>query len=198
MTSRQEAEIKFGTSGWRAVIGEGFTLHNVRRLCQALANEITRQGLEKQGVIVGYDRRKGSFIDRDAVVEKFGVEPASIPDWLALVGDAADGFPGSGMPRLVSSWYNVPAVRFVATVDDPAHPGTLTSRLLDDAAAKTPPELIEADLARLDWDAVVDAAGGRPVLAVLGDMIGRAERASVRSPLRYFGGFLVAIARKRR
>ena len=44
--------------------------------------------------IVGYDRRKGAFIDRDAVVEKFGVEPASIPDWLALVGDAADGLPG--------------------------------------------------------------------------------------------------------
>lgn len=44
--------------------------------------------------IVGYDRRKGSFIDRDAVVEKFGVEPDSIPDWLALVGDAADGLPG--------------------------------------------------------------------------------------------------------
>ena len=44
--------------------------------------------------IVGYDRRKGSFINRDAVVEKFGVEPDSIPDWLALVGDAADGLPG--------------------------------------------------------------------------------------------------------
>ena len=44
--------------------------------------------------IVGYDRRKGAFIDRDVVVDKFGVEPASIPDWLALVGDAADGLPG--------------------------------------------------------------------------------------------------------
>ncbi len=44
--------------------------------------------------IVGYDRRKGAFIDRDAVVDKFGVEPGSIPDWLALVGDAADGLPG--------------------------------------------------------------------------------------------------------
>lgn len=44
--------------------------------------------------IRGYDRRKGSFIDRDAVVEKFGVEPASIPDWLGLVGDAADALPG--------------------------------------------------------------------------------------------------------
>jgi len=44
--------------------------------------------------IVGYDRRRGVFIDREAVVEKFGVEPSSIPDWLALVGDAADGLPG--------------------------------------------------------------------------------------------------------
>jgi len=44
--------------------------------------------------IVGYDRRKGAFVDRDAVVEKFGVEPESIPDWLGLVGDAADGLPG--------------------------------------------------------------------------------------------------------
>jgi 5'-3' exonuclease len=44
--------------------------------------------------IVGYDRRKGAFIDREGVVEKFGVEPESIPDWLGLVGDAADGLPG--------------------------------------------------------------------------------------------------------
>ena len=44
--------------------------------------------------IVGYDRRKGAFIDREGVIEKFGVEPESIPDWLGLVGDAADGLPG--------------------------------------------------------------------------------------------------------
>jgi 5'-3' exonuclease len=44
--------------------------------------------------IRGFNRREGVFIDRDAVVEKFGVEPASIPDWLGLVGDSADGFPG--------------------------------------------------------------------------------------------------------
>ena len=44
--------------------------------------------------IVGYDRRKGEFVDREAVLAKFGVEPESIPDWLALVGDAADGLPG--------------------------------------------------------------------------------------------------------
>jgi phosphomannomutase/CTP:molybdopterin cytidylyltransferase MocA len=56
---RQEEEDKvaFGTGGWRAVIGEGFTMHNVRRLSQALANEIVRKGKEKHGVIIGYDRR---------------------------------------------------------------------------------------------------------------------------------------------
>jgi 5'-3' exonuclease len=36
-------------------------------------------------------------VDESAVVEKFGVPPASIPDWLALVGDTSDGFPG--VPR---------------------------------------------------------------------------------------------------
>ena len=40
------------------------------------------------------DRRQGKWMDEAAVREKFGVEPASIPDWLALVGDSADGFPG--------------------------------------------------------------------------------------------------------
>jgi alpha-D-glucose phosphate-specific phosphoglucomutase len=53
----EESEIRFGTGGWRAIIGEGFTMRNVRRLCQALANRLTRQDLEKQGVLIGYDRR---------------------------------------------------------------------------------------------------------------------------------------------
>ena len=44
--------------------------------------------------IVSWDRRRNIFIDEAGVVEKFGVRPPSIPDWLGLVGDAADGFPG--------------------------------------------------------------------------------------------------------
>jgi 5'-3' exonuclease len=44
--------------------------------------------------IVGYDRRKGVFIDAEGTREKFGVSPESIPDYLALVGDTADGIPG--------------------------------------------------------------------------------------------------------
>ena len=44
--------------------------------------------------IVQFDRRKRAVRDEAGVIEKFGVEPASIPDYLALVGDAADGYPG--------------------------------------------------------------------------------------------------------
>jgi 5'-3' exonuclease len=46
------------------------------------------------GKIFQLDRRKGLEIDRVGVIEKFGVPPESIPDYLALVGDSADGFPG--------------------------------------------------------------------------------------------------------
>jgi len=44
--------------------------------------------------IAQLDRRHGKRLDEAAVREKFGVAPSSIPDWLALVGDSADGFPG--------------------------------------------------------------------------------------------------------
>jgi 5'-3' exonuclease len=44
--------------------------------------------------VVQLDRRKGAMIDAAGVEERFGVPPASIPDYLALVGDSADGFPG--------------------------------------------------------------------------------------------------------
>ena len=44
--------------------------------------------------IVCWDRRREIVIDEAGVVEKYGVRPASIPDWLALVGDSADGYPG--------------------------------------------------------------------------------------------------------
>ncbi len=46
------------------------------------------------GKVVQLDRRKEQLIDAAGVRAKFGVDPASIPDWLALVGDSADGFPG--------------------------------------------------------------------------------------------------------
>ena len=47
--------------------------------------------------VVCLDRRKAIVYDDAGVVEKFGVEPASIPDYLGLMGDSADGIPG--IPR---------------------------------------------------------------------------------------------------
>jgi 5'-3' exonuclease len=44
--------------------------------------------------VVQFDRRAGALRDDAAVLAKFGVPPGSIPDYLALVGDTADGFPG--------------------------------------------------------------------------------------------------------
>ena len=47
--------------------------------------------------VVCLDRLRRRVLDEAGVIEKFGVPPASIPDWLALVGDSADGYPG--VPR---------------------------------------------------------------------------------------------------
>lgn len=69
--------------------------------------------------VVQFDRRKRLVIDADGVHEKFGVWPVSIPDWLALVGDSADGFPG------IAGWGKQSA----ATVLD--HYGHLESIPLD-------------------------------------------------------------------
>jgi len=44
--------------------------------------------------VVCWDRRREITLDEKGVVEKFGVKPESIPDYLALVGDSADGYPG--------------------------------------------------------------------------------------------------------
>jgi phosphomannomutase len=60
-----DTKIVFGTGGWRAVIGEGYTMANVRRLCQAIANETIRQELDSQPIVVGGDRR---FLSRDSAI----------------------------------------------------------------------------------------------------------------------------------
>jgi 5'-3' exonuclease len=51
----------------------------------------------RDGRIVCFDRMRRKMIDEAGVVQKFGVPPASIADWLALVGDSSDGYPG--VPR---------------------------------------------------------------------------------------------------
>jgi 5'-3' exonuclease len=51
----------------------------------------------KGNEIVCFDSRKGMYLDASGVVDKFGVPPKSIPDYLGLAGDSADGIPG--VPR---------------------------------------------------------------------------------------------------
>ena len=77
----EENIIQFGTGGWRAVIGEGFTLHNVRRLSQALAGRLLRTGQEESGVLIGYDRRFLSNSAAEAAAEVFAGNnvPVTLP-----------------------------------------------------------------------------------------------------------------------
>ena len=46
------------------------------------------------GRVLQFDRRNNKILHVPDVIEKYGVPPESIPDWLGLVGDSADGFPG--------------------------------------------------------------------------------------------------------
>src|SRR6266566_9775944 len=57
--------------------------------------------------IVQLNRRTHSILDETAIVKKFGVSPHSIPDYLSLVGDSADGYsglPGWAQNRLLQCW----------------------------------------------------------------------------------------------
>ena len=57
--------IEFGTGGWRAIIGDGFTKANIRRVAAALARRMHAEGVEKDGFCIGYDRR---FLSREAAI----------------------------------------------------------------------------------------------------------------------------------
>jgi len=66
----------------------------VERVLGCSPDKDLAQCVTDDGRILQFDRRLEILYDRAGVVEKFGVPPAAIPDWLALVGDAADGIPG--------------------------------------------------------------------------------------------------------
>ena len=57
--------IQFGTGGWRAVIGDGFTRANIQRVALALARRMKREGVQEQGLCIGYDRR---FLSRESAI----------------------------------------------------------------------------------------------------------------------------------
>lgn len=56
--------IKFGTGGWRGIIGEDFTKVNIRKLSKALAVKMKNEGVTENGIVLGYDRR---FLSKEAM-----------------------------------------------------------------------------------------------------------------------------------
>lgn len=56
--------IKFGTGGWRAIIGDDFTKENIRLLAQAMVNKMKNEGNTEPGIVMGYDRR---FLSKEAM-----------------------------------------------------------------------------------------------------------------------------------
>jgi 5'-3' exonuclease len=76
---------------------------NVERVCIWTVDKDLAQCVRDDRV-VQMDRRANKMIDAKGVRLKFGVEPALIPDFLALVGDAADGYPGiPGIGRVTAA-----------------------------------------------------------------------------------------------
>jgi len=66
----------------------------VRQVLICTPDKDLGQCVTDDGRIIQFDRRQRKRFDVAAVTQKFGVPPASIPDYLGLVGDTADGFPG--------------------------------------------------------------------------------------------------------
>ena len=57
--------IKFGTGGFRAIIGEDFTKDNVQQLARAVARKMKAENVENRTMVVGYDRR---FLSKEATM----------------------------------------------------------------------------------------------------------------------------------
>jgi len=141
--------------------------------------------------VVQLDRRKGVVFDADGVREKFGVSPASIPDYLALVGDSADGFPGlpgwgaksaaavlaryerlEDIPASGADWdVNVRGgAKLALTLRDQLELALLFRRI---ATVETDAPTVES-VAELEW------RGPRPEMAAMGEQLdapGLVERA---------------------
>src|ERR1043165_3067478 len=121
--------------------------------------------------VVQVDRRGGAIRDADGVRAKFGVAPEFIPDYLALVGDAADGYPGiSGCgPKTAAQLINRygPLEKFPATaLNDENRKFALLFK--DLATLRIDAPLLE-DVDELQW------RGAKPEFAEVAEKIGSAR-----------------------
>jgi phosphomannomutase len=73
--------IKFGTDGWRGIIGQDFTPQNARRVAYAIARYVVRGEDARKGVLIGYDHRHNSDSVAAEVAEV--ISATTIPVWLA-------------------------------------------------------------------------------------------------------------------
>ena len=114
------------------------------------------------GKVVQFDRRARAFRDAAAVEARFGVPPASIPDWLALTGDSADGFPGvPGWGAKSSAAVLARYGRIEAIPDDPAAWDVRVrgaARLAAALAGRRGEAMLFRELATLRTDAAVFAS----------------------------------------
>ncbi len=151
----------------------------------------------RAGRILQLDRRNNKLFDVAEVIEKFGVPPESIPDWLALTGDSADGFPG------LKGWGAKSAAALLAqygTIENiPLHHGqwevTVRSaaRLAETLRENLELALLFKTLATLDtsaptivdveelrWSGPTDALPEAAALLDAPDLVGRANRLAQR------------------
>lgn len=130
----------------------------------------------RDGRVVQVDRRSGKVIDEAGVIAKFGIPPASIPDYLALVGDSADGFPGIPGWGAKSTATVLAKYEHLENIPDAAgdwevgvrNSGSLAAALVEQrenaflfrdlATLRVEPTLV-ADIADLEWQGPTDAFG---------------------------------------
>jgi 5'-3' exonuclease len=144
--------------------------------------------------VVQLDRRTAQRRDESGVSHKFGVPPASIPDWLALVGDSADGYPGlagwgaKSAAQVLARYRHLEAIPKLAQEWDVAVRGAL--RLATTLAGDYERALLFRELATLRLDAPLGVdvdglrwQGPRPEFTAWAKRLGTpalAERAAAR------------------
>src|SRR5213596_3751686 len=111
--------------------------------------------------IVQLDRRTRELRNESGVRQKFGVSPASIPDWLALVGDSADGYPGlpgwgeKSAATLLARYHHLEHIPKMATEWEVSVRGAL--RLATTLAEQRERAMLFRELATLRADAPIGA-----------------------------------------
>ena len=90
LQSLPPTRIKFGTDGWRAIIGEDYTFDNVRACAASAAMYLQRHGLAERGMVIGYDARFASADFAAAAAEVVAAHDLGVTG-VELAGVAAVG-----------------------------------------------------------------------------------------------------------